>query len=163
MTLILLACFVRCCRVSLFVTSFFPPRRPYAGTFFLAFVLLRPCSSCLFLFSTYVFLFVLFFGLMPVSSSSSSCCFARAAVICSSSARMHVCCSCSFSDLASHYSEILSFFVFCFCLFRSYVGIFFVVFVLFRPYSSYLFLFIQHVYCFLASHSSELLSALLSI
>ena len=102
------------CRVSLFVTRFFPPCRHSAGIFFLVFVLLRPCSSCLFLFSTYVFLFVLFFGLMPVSSSSSSwCCFARAAVICSSSARMHVCCSCSLSDLASHSSELLSaFFVF---------------------------------------------------
>ena len=29
---------------------------PYAGIFFLVFVLFRPCSSCLFLFSTYVVL-----------------------------------------------------------------------------------------------------------
>ena len=52
----------------------------------------------------------------------------------------HVCCSsCSLSDLlASHYSELLSAFFLFFC---TYAGILFLVFVLFRPCSSYLFLF----------------------
>ena len=47
------ACFVLFSRVSLFVPLFFPPRRSYAGIFFV-FVLFRPCSSYLFLFSTCV-------------------------------------------------------------------------------------------------------------
>ena len=58
----------------------------------------------------------------------------------------HVCCSsCSLSDLASHYSELLSAFCFVFRLFRPYAGIFFLVFVLFRPRSSCLLLFSTYV------------------
>ena len=41
-----LAClFCSLCRLSLFVPSFFPPCRPYAGVFFRVFVLCRPCGS----------------------------------------------------------------------------------------------------------------------
>ena len=52
--------FVLFCRVSLFVPLFWPPRRPYAGICFLVFVLFRPCSSYLFLFSTHVVLLAAF-------------------------------------------------------------------------------------------------------
>ena len=59
-----LAClFCSFCRVSLFVPLFFPPRRPYTGTFFLVFVLVRSCSSYMFLSSTYVVLLAAFLTL----------------------------------------------------------------------------------------------------
>ena len=55
------------------------------------------------------------------------------------------CSSCSLSDrLASHYSELLSAFILS-CLFRTYAGIFLLVFVLFRLRSSYIFLFSTYV------------------
>ena len=109
---------------------FLPPTRPYAGNFFLVFVLFHPCSSSLFLLSAYVvlpaaplifsphilqnscrlFLSFTFFGflrylrphLRVVSSVQQL-----------SVPLQHVCCSCSPSDLASHSSELPSaFFVF---------------------------------------------------
>ena len=107
MTLVvLLACFVLF-TLFIYFPLISPPRGPYAGMFFLVFVLFRPCSSYLF----------------PLQ---------------------HVCCSsCSLSDLlASHSSELLS--AFC-CLFRPCAGIFFLVFVLFCPCSSCLFLFSTYV------------------
>ena len=109
-----------CCLACLFLfflpclslcSLIFPPCRPYAGISFHVFVLFRPCSSYLFLLSTYVVLLAaflilrhtiqnscrLFFFYLFFSSFSAfcryllprlPCCFARAAVICPSSARI---------------------------------------------------------------------------
>ena len=59
----------------------------------------------------------------------------------------HVCCSsCNLSDhVASHSSELLSAFFLSFVFFGIMPGIFFLVFVVFRPCSSYLFLFSTYV------------------
>ena len=62
MTLVVLRVFFFCL-VSL-CSLIFPPRRPYAGLLFLVFVLFRPSSSYLFLFSTYVVLLAAFLILL---------------------------------------------------------------------------------------------------
>ena len=108
---------------------FFPPRfMPYAGIFFLVFVLFRPGSSCLLsvplrhvrcsscslsylLASHFSELLPVFFCLMSFSALQQL-----------SGPLRHVWCSCSLSDLlASHYSELPSAF---FCLFISYLSYF---------------------------------------
>ena len=68
-TAVFLACFVLLA-VFFSVPLFFPHRRPYVGIFFLVFVLFRPCSSCLFLFNTYVVLAAFFTFLHHIIQNS---------------------------------------------------------------------------------------------
>ena len=117
----------------LFVPLFFPPRRPYAGIFFLVFVLFRPCSCCLFLFRTYVILLaaipIFLHHIIQNSCRLLLFCLLSFSALCRyplprlrvvppvqqlSVPIQHVCCSsCSLSDLlASHSSKLMFFFVF---------------------------------------------------
>ena len=68
-TAVFLACFVLLA-VFFSVPLFFPHRRPYVGIFFLVVVLFRPCSSCLFLFNTYVVLAAFFTFLHHIIQNS---------------------------------------------------------------------------------------------
>ena len=82
-------------------------------------------------------------GLMPVTSSSSSCCFIRAAALCSSWARMLFFLQPLWSSRLTFFRTLVGFF--CPLPFSAFCGISVLIFVLFRPCSSYLFLFSTYV------------------
>ena len=103
--LFFLTCFFLCSHI-------FPPRRPYAGIFFLVSVLFCPCSSNLFTYVVVLAAFLIFLHHILQNSCRLFFVFFR----------------------PSFFSR-----------FRPYAGIFFLVFVLLHPCSSYLFLFSMYV------------------